>query len=166
MRAIPWIFAWTQNRLVVPSWLGLGSAIKTTYQTHASLIKEMLQQWPYFRSRISLTEMVYSKADSKMSALYDMSLVDDSLKIMGDDLREQLVQDKQTLLSILGQKEPLEHDLWNLNSFELRRPYLAPLHLLQIEALKRLRAQPEHSEYEQVLMVTMAGIATGMRNTG
>lgn len=166
LRAIPWIFAWTQNRLVVPSWLGLGSAIKTAYQNHASLIKEMLQEWPYFRSRISLTEMVYSKADSKMSALYDTSLVDNSLINMGDDLREQLVQDKQTLLNILGQKQPLEHDLWNLNSFELRRPYLAPLHLLQIEALKRLRAQPEHVKNEQVLMVTMAGIATGMRNTG
>jgi phosphoenolpyruvate carboxylase len=166
LRAIPWIFAWTQNRLVVPSWLGLGSAIKTAYQNHASLIKEMLQEWPYFRSRISLTEMVYSKADSKMSALYDTSLVDNSLINMGDDLREQLVQDKQTLLNILGQKQPLEHDLWNLNSFELRRPYLAPLHLLQIEALKRLRVQPEHVKNEQVLMVTMAGIATGMRNTG
>lgn len=166
LRAIPWIFAWSQNRLVVPSWLGLGSAIKTAYQDNASLIKEMLQQWPYFRSRISLTEMVYLKTDSKMSALYDTSLVDDSLKVMGEDLRAQLVQDKQTILGILGQKEALEHDLWNLNSFELRRPYLAPLHLLQIEALKRLRAQPEHSENEQVLMVTMAGIATGMRNTG
>lgn len=166
LRAIPWIFAWSQNRLVVPSWLGLGSAIKSAYQTNAQLIEEMLKQWPYFRSRISLTEMVYSKTDSKMSALYDFSLVEDSLKVMGEELREQLTQDKQTLLSILGQKVALEHDQWNLNSFELRRPYLAPLHLLQIEALKRLRAEPEHMENKLVLMVTMAGIATGMRNTG
>ena len=126
----------------------------------------MLQQWPYFNSRISLTEMVYFKSDSKMSALYDNSLVDNSLKFMGDDLRAQLVQDKQTVLAILGQKEALENDPWNQNSFELRRPYLAPLHLLQIEALKRLRAQPENTENEKVLMVSMAGIATGMRNTG
>ena len=166
LRAIPWIFAWSQNRLVVPSWLGLGSAINTAYHKNETLIKEMLQQWPYFRSRISLTEMVYLKSDKQISALYDESLVDDSLKVMGDELREQLNKDKQTILSILGQKDALENDPWNLNSFELRRPYLAPLHLLQIEALKRLRAQPELQENERVLMVTMAGIATGMRNTG
>ena len=130
------------------------------------LIKEMLSQWPYFRSRISLTEMVYLKSDREISALYDKSLVCDSLKVMGEDLREQLSQDKKTILQILGQKKALENDPWNSNSFELRRPYLAPLHLLQIEALKRLRAQPEHPVNEQVLMVTMAGIATGMRNTG
>jgi len=166
LRAIPWIFAWSQNRLVVPSWLGLGSTIKIAYQENESLIKEMLSQWPYFRSRISLTEMVYLKSDREISALYDKSLVCDSLKVMGEDLREQLSQDKKTILQILGQKKALENDPWNSNSFELRRPYLAPLHLLQIEALKRLRAQPEHPVNEQVLMVTMAGIATGMRNTG
>lgn len=166
LRAIPWIFAWSQNRLVVPSWLGLGSTIKIAYQENESLIKEMLSQWPYFRSRISLTEMVYLKSDREISALYDKSLVCDSLKVMGEDLREQLSQDKETILQILGQKKALENDPWNYNSFELRRPYLAPLHLLQIEALKRLRAQPEHPVNEQVLMVTMAGIATGMRNTG
>jgi phosphoenolpyruvate carboxylase len=166
LRAIPWIFAWSQNRLVVPSWLGLGSTIKTAYQENESLIKEMLAQWPYFRSRISLTEMVYLKSDREISALYDKSLVSESLKVMGDDLREQLTQDKQTILQILGQEKALENDPWNANSFELRRPYLAPLHLLQIEALKRLRTQPENPVNEQVLMVTMAGIATGMRNTG
>ncbi|WP_252730452.1 phosphoenolpyruvate carboxylase [Colwellia sp. E2M01] len=166
LRAIPWIFAWAQNRLVVPAWLGLGSAINTAYQDNEALIQEMVKQWPYFRSRISLTEMVYLKADKDMSALYDESLVEDSLKVMGEELRAQLVQDKATILGILGQKEALENDPWNFNSFELRRPYLAPLHLLQIEALKRLRAQPEHPENEQVLMVTMSGIATGMRNTG
>jgi phosphoenolpyruvate carboxylase len=166
LRAIPWIFAWSQNRLVVPSWLGLGSAIKTAHQENEPLIQEMLEQWPYFRSRISLTEMVYLKSDRKISALYDESLVSDELKVMGDELRDQLVQDEATILGILGQTKALEHDPWNLNSFELRRPYLAPLHLLQIEALKRLRAQPEHPENELVLMVSMAGIATGMRNTG
>lgn len=166
LRAIPWIFAWSQNRLVVPSWLGLGSTIRTAYQDNQLLIKEMLEQWPYFRSRISLTEMVYLKTDREISALYDKSLVSEPLKIMGEDLRKQLAQDEQTILLILGQKKALENDPWNANSFELRRPYLAPLHLLQIEALKRLRAQPEHSINEKVLMVTMAGIATGMRNTG
>lgn len=166
LRAIPWIFAWSQNRLVVPSWLGLGSAIKHALTDNKSLMKDMLEQWPYFRSRISLTEMVYLKSDIDVSALYDLALVSDDLKYMGSDLRDQLASDKATLLSLLGQSQLLEHDEWNFSSFELRRAYLAPLHLMQIEALKRLRKQPEQLDNEQLLMVTMAGIATGMRNTG
>ncbi|KMT65770.1 phosphoenolpyruvate carboxylase [Catenovulum maritimum] len=166
LRAIPWIFAWSQNRLVVPSWLGLGGAIKQAWAKNEALMKEMLTAWPYFKSRISLTEMVYTKSDSQVAELYDKALVSEDLAFMGSELRAQLEQDKATLLALLEQKDLLEYDQWNLSSFELRRGYLAPLHLMQIEALKRLRAQPEHPDNEQLLMVTMAGIATGMRNTG
>lgn len=166
LRAIPWIFAWSQNRLVVPSWLGLGSAIEQAYQANSELMRDMLTTWPYFKSRISLTEMVYTKSDGQIAALYDEALVDDDLKYMGEELRQQLATDKKTLLNLLAQDSLLKNDQWNFNSFELRRGYLAPLHLIQIEALKRLRQQPEHPDNEQLLMVTMAGIATGMRNTG
>lgn len=166
LRAIPWIFAWAQNRLVVPSWLGLGGAIEKAYQKHSPLMKEMLADWPYFKSRISLTEMVFSKSDSVISQLYDEALVSDELKNMGSELREQLKADEKTLLKLLDQDSSLQHDQWNYTSFEVRRMYLEPLHLMQIEALKRLRANPDANENEQLLMVTMAGVATGMRNTG
>jgi phosphoenolpyruvate carboxylase len=166
LRAIPWIFAWSQNRLVVPSWLGFGQAISDAGVTHKDAIKDMLDNWPYFRARISLTEMVYLKSDINISKLYDQSLVEKSLLPMGEALRTQLTADRKTVLELLGQTESLESDPWNLTSFNLRRPYLLPLHLLQIEALKRLRKQPEHPVCEQLLMVSMTGIATGMRNTG
>ena len=166
LRAIPWIFAWSQNRLVVPSWLGFGQAIADGCTNHKAAIKDMLDNWPYFRARISLTEMVYSKSDTDISRLYDKSLVSKALLPMGEALREQLAADKKIVLELLGQTETLESDQWNLTSFNLRRPYLLPLHLLQIEALKRLRQQPEHPVCEQLLMVSMTGIATGMRNTG
>ncbi len=166
LRAIPWIFAWSQNRLVVPSWLGLGTAIEAAYKDNSKIMHDMLTTWPYFKSRMSLTEMVYTKSDSKVSELYDEALVEDELKYMGEDLRAQLETDKKTLLNLLGQDSFLKNDQWNYSSFDLRRGYLAPLHLIQIEVLKRLRAQPEHPDNEQILMVTMAGIATGMRNTG
>tara|TARA_R110000764_G_scaffold3784_1_gene15594 strand:- start:3451 stop:6042 length:2592 start_codon:yes stop_codon:yes gene_type:complete len=166
LRAIPWIFAWSQNRLVVPSWLGFGQAISDAGLTHKDAIKDMLDNWPYFRARISLTEMVYLKSDINISKLYDQSLVEKSLLPMGEALRTQLTADRKTVLELLGQTESLESDPWNLTSFNLRRPYLLPLHLLQIEALKRLRKQPEHPVCEQLLMVSMTGIATGMRNTG
>ncbi|QOL25361.1 phosphoenolpyruvate carboxylase [Thalassotalea sp. LPB0316] len=165
LRAIPWIFAWSQNRLVVPSWLGLGQALANNLDNKA-VMQEMLAQWPYFNSRISLTEMVYLKSDPQVAALYDEALVEEGLKPLGDKLRSQLKEDEQTVLQLLGQRQAMERDRWNLSSFELRQPYLLPLHLMQIEALKRLRANPEHPVYEQLLMVTMAGIATGMRNTG
>lgn len=166
LRAIPWIFAWAQNRLVVPSWLGLGGAIKESYAQNSALMKDMLKHWPYFKSRISLTEMVFSKSDSVMSELYDNALVSDDLKSMGEDLRAQLATDKETLLTLLDQSTFLEKDPWSSTSFEVRRMYLQPLHLMQIEALKRLRAHPDEHENDQLLMVTMAGVATGMRNTG
>lgn len=166
LRAIPWIFAWSQNRLVLPSWLGLGEAIRHYYASDAQLMQEMLQQWPYFRARISLTEMLYLKSDTEISSLYDQALVEPSLQPMGEELRTQLGADEQSILTLLKQQHTLENDPWNRDSFELRKPYLLPLHLIQIEALKRLRKKPEHPACEQVLMVSMAGIASGMRNTG
>ncbi len=166
LRAIPWIFSWSQNRLVVPSWLGSGQAIAEYSQTEGDTIKDMLTNWPYFKARISLTEMVYLKSDTTISQLYDENLVSPDLQPMGDALRAQLTKDKAFILQLLGQTESLESDQWNLTSFNLRRPYLLPLHLMQVEALKRLRKQPEHPVCEQLLMVTMTGIATGMRNTG
>ncbi|MFD2164704.1 phosphoenolpyruvate carboxylase [Thalassotalea euphylliae] len=165
LRAIPWIFAWSQNRMVVPSWLGLGQALAENADSN-DLMQDMLANWPYFNSRISLTEMVYLKSEPLVASLYDEALVDEELKSLGEELRAQLKSDEATVLSVLGQEQSMERDPWNLSSFELRQPYLLPLHVMQIEALKRLRANPEHPVYEQLLMVTMAGIATGMRNTG
>lgn len=108
LRAIPWIFAWSQNRLVVPSWLGLGQSIEHFYQQESALIKEMYNQWPYFRSRMSLTEMVYLKSDTQISNLYDETLVEPALKPIGDGLRDQVVKDEKTLLEVLAQSHTLE----------------------------------------------------------
>ena len=158
LRAIPWIFAWSQNRMVVPSWLGLGKALADNADANATM-QEMLAQWPYFNSRISLTEMVYLKSEPLVASLYDDALVEPALKPLGQELRAQLKADEKTVLSLLGQDYSMQRDPWNLSSFELRQPYLLPLHIMQIEALKRLREDPEHPIYEQLLMVTMAGIA-------
>ena len=170
LRAIPWIFAWSQNRLMVPSWLGLGQAIAQQLDSDRDTINEMLAQWPYFKSRISLTEMVYLKSNSKVAELYDQALVESGLQGLGNELRVQLQHDIDAMLLLLNQQKPLEKDPWNASSFELRQPYLMPLHLMQLEALKRLRAaqdnQADNKALEKLLMLTMAGIATGLRNTG
>ncbi|OKY27840.1 phosphoenolpyruvate carboxylase [Thalassotalea sp. PP2-459] len=166
LRAIPWIFAWSQNRLVLPSWLGLGQTLANANEKDAKTIQTMLTEWRYFRARLSLIEMVYLKSEPQISALYDKALVEPELQNIGETLRSQLAKDKQTVLSLLSQEHIMESDPWNLNSFKLRQPYLLPLHLMQIEVLSRLRQSPDKIKNEQVLTVTMAGIATGLRNTG
>lgn len=166
LRAIPWIFAWSQNRLVLPSWLGLGQTLDKFNTEYQSVIEDMLDNWPYFRARLSLIEMVYLKSEKSISNLYDEALVEDSLRSIGDTLRDQLSLDKSTVLSLLNQSDIMETDPWNLNSFKLRQPYLLPLHLIQIELLKRLRDNPDQELCQQVMMISMTGIATGLRNTG
>lgn len=170
LRAIPWIFAWSQNRLVLPSWLGFGTALKQAVDNgSADLLKDMQANWPFMRSRLAMMEMVYSKSDSHIASLYDARLVDDSLKGLGQALRNQLSEDTATLLNFLGQQALLENDAWGAQSLDVREIYLVPLHLLQIELLARVRAKQDVdqvSDCNRALMVAMAGIAAGMRNTG
>lgn len=170
LRAIPWIFAWTQNRLVLPSWLGFGTALAEAIDDDkASLLKAMQSEWPFFRSRLAMMEMVYSKSNTDISALYDERLVESSLRPMGSALRDQLKSDIQTLLGFLGQERLLELDAWGQQSLDVRQSYLVPLHLLQIELLARVRANHDDnqvSDCNRALMVAMTGIAAGMRNTG
>lgn len=172
LRAIPWIFAWAQNRLMVPSWLGFASALKVSIDAGQSeLLKEMQAQWPYFQSRIALLEMVFVKASDTTAERYDQRLVEPELQNIGTELRQQLIDDIETLLSFLGNQQLMAQDRWNFDSFAVRKPYLAPLHCLQVELLDRLRSNTANKidsdpELERSLMVTMTGIASGLRNTG
>ena len=112
-----------------------------------------------------MLEMVFAKSDFTLSAHYDQLLVEPELASVGKRLREQLQQDIQTLLRIIDSEELLSHDPWAQQSIGLRNIYTAPLNLLQAELLRRVRNE-ERPETQQALMVTMAGIAAGMRNTG
>jgi len=166
LRAIPWIFAWMQNRLMLPAWLGAGEALQTALdEGKHHLLQEMLQEWPFFRARLSMLEMVFAKSDHSISAHYDALLVDAELAPVGERLRGQLQRDIATLLTIMGSPELLVHDSWAQQSIGLRNIYTAPLNLLQAELLRRARSDA-NPLIQQALMVTMAGIAAGMRNTG
>ncbi len=170
LRAIPWVFAWAQNRLVLPAWLGAAQAIQEQADAgHKEIIKEMTEKWPFFQSRISMLEMVLSKANCNISAMYEKYLVEDSLRNIGSKLREQFKKDYSFLLDFSG-RDGLMHDApWNLASIRRRESYLAPLHMMQIILLKRFRDQPpvdDHNTLTQAMMITIAGIAAGVRNTG
>jgi phosphoenolpyruvate carboxylase len=173
LRAIPWVFAWTQIRLMLPAWLGTGAAINQVLaQGQKPLLDEMLQQWPYFQTLIDMLEMVLSKADSHVALYYESHLTDDEdLKILGEQLRQRLKDAVDTLLVLKGESQLLSSNEVLDQSMRVRKPYLLPLHLLQAELMKRRRCylaecQAEHTPVDHALMVSIAGIAAGLRNTG
>lgn len=169
LRAIPWIFAWMQNRLMLPTWLGAGAAIqKIIDEGKGHIIEEMCKAWPFFSTRVGMLEMVFSKTDTWLSEQYDHNLVKKELWYLGENLRNQLNADIKTVLS-LSHKDELMADLpWIADSIALRNVYTDPLNLLQVELLRRFRESPENPspDVEQALMITITGIAAGMRNTG
>lgn len=169
LRAIPWIFAWTQNRLLLPSWAGVGVALQYAIDSkRGEQLTIMNEQWPFFHAMLSMCEMVFAKADINVAKHYEERLVPKELLALGADLREQFLQAQQVLLEVLSEKRLLEHNPVLDRSIQLRNPYLLPLHLLQVELLYRVREDYDHTQEEviQALLVSIAGIAAGMRNTG
>ncbi len=166
LRAIPWIFAWTQTRLMLPAWLGSDRALGNSINgDQLEQIQQMYQQWPFFRSNIDMLEMVLAKAEPHLSEYYDRRLVSEELRVLGSSLRARLEQMVDVINTIKRQQTLLVDNPVIRQSIEVRNPYIDPLHFLQAELLYRDRNQPEQV-LEQALMVTMAGISAGMRNTG
>ena len=167
LRAIPWVFAWMQVRLNLPSWLGLPQAIRYAQQHHPEEFNDMLKNWSFFSSFIDLLEMVVGKADTTVSAHYEKQLVDPSLHPLGDLLRKDLAELKAQILALTEQEILLERDPPLQASLNARKPYVDPLNYLQAELLRRERGKEAMKpELERALKVTMAGISAGMRNTG
>ncbi|GAA0519160.1 phosphoenolpyruvate carboxylase [Tatumella terrea] len=172
LRAIPWIFAWTQNRLMLPAWLGAGAALQKTISAgQQKVLETMCHDWPFFSTRIGMLEMVFAKADLWLAEYYDQRLVDPSLWGLGEQLRAQLADDINTVLAISNDAHLMADQPWIAESIALRNVYTDPLNVLQAELLSRSRAceaagEVTAPEVEQALMVTIAGIAAGMRNTG
>jgi phosphoenolpyruvate carboxylase len=166
LRAIPWIFAWSQNRLMLPAWLGVGAALSRALERgQGEVLREMATAWPFFATRLSMLEMVFAKADVGLSAYYDDRLVPPALQSIGAALRGQLARDSDTVLELTGASGVLEDQPWIRQSIQLRNIYTDPLNFLQAELLYRQRQNPEPL-LEQAIMVTIAGVAAGMRNTG
>ncbi len=169
LRAIPWIFAWTQTRLMLPAWLGWETALqKALARGEQALLGEMRAHWPFFRTRIDMLEMVLAKADAGIASLYDQRLVSDELRPLGQHLRDLLSQSVAVVLGLTAQSQLLSHSPETRESISVRDAYLDPLHLLQVELLARSRgfSGTVPASLEQALLVSVAGIAAGLRNTG
>lgn len=168
LRAIPWIFAWSQNRLMLPAWLGAGEALQQAADRgELTLLREMEQQWPFFETRISMLEMVYAKAEPNLAKYYETCLVPQELHHLGEALRSRMATGIKVVLELTQSDALMSHTPWNRESVELRNPYIDPLNFLQAELLARTRKeQAGSSNVELALMLTIAGVAAGMRNTG
>ncbi|WP_130803840.1 phosphoenolpyruvate carboxylase [Acinetobacter ihumii] len=173
LRAIPWVFAWTQIRLMLPAWLGTGAAINQVIDAgKKATLDDMLQQWPYFQTLIDMLEMVLSKSDASIALYYESHLTqDEHLKTLGAELRQRLKDAVETLLTLKGESKLLTNNEVLDQAMRVRKTYLLPLHLLQAELMKRRRGylnieQAEHTPVDHALMVSIAGIAAGLRNTG
>jgi len=168
LRAIPWIFAWSQNRLMLPAWLGAGEALQAASDRgEMELLQEMEQDWPFFKTRISMLEMVYAKAEPNLAKYYETCLVPENLHHLGAALRTRLATGIKAVLELTQSNALMEHTPWNRESVTLRNPYIDPLNFVQAELLARTRKEEEAStNVELALMLTIAGVAAGMRNTG
>ncbi len=167
LRAIPWVFAWTQTRLMTPAWLGLGEGLE---RVDPPALRAMYRDWPFFRSTIDLIDMALAKSEPRIAAEYDARLVPKDLRRVGEDLRRRRDRAAAAVLALTGQKRLLGGNPVLRRSIDVRNPYVDPINLIQIEILRRLRAAgsgaAEEDRLRETLLVTINGIAAGMRNTG
>lgn len=203
LRAIPWIFAWTQTRMVLPAWLGVSDAIDAVARDgKRAVLHDMyevrnktrerkcdwcvfaacsyrsflmwfivlvppLQHWPFFQSVVDLVEMVLTKADMRIASLYDLHLVSDpEERALGEALRRRYIDTVSSILSITRHSRLSDNNPTLRHLIAMRSPHVDPLNVMQVEILRRLRGDPENQRLRDALLLTINGIAAGMRNTG
>ncbi|KAM7484503.1 hypothetical protein LguiA_000512 [Lonicera macranthoides] len=167
LRAIPWIFAWTQTRFVLPAWLGVGAGLKGVCEKgHAEELCAIYKEWPFFQSTLDLIEMVLGKADIPIVKHYDEVLVSESRRVLGAELRKELLETEKHVLVVTGHEKLSDNNRSLRRLIESRLPYLNPLNMLQVEILRRLRCDDDNHKLRDALLITINGIAAGMRNTG
>ena len=164
LRAIPWVFAWMQVRLMLPAWLGTDRAV--AHLAKESAVYRTLRAWPFFAMQADMLEAVVAKADATLARYYAGRLTNADQQQLTEDLVQRLRKLTDDLLELTGDGELLAGDRQEHDSIIVRNTYLDPLHLLQAELLVRRRSGRDSQAVSQALKVTMAGIASGLRNTG
>lgn len=168
LRAIPWVFAWTQPRILLPAWYGLGTALLAGQAAFGlELLREMDEKWPFFDALLGNAEMALAKADLAIAERYVALVEPVELRdrIWGQIAAEYALT-RDLLLAVTGQERLLDREPVLQNSIERRNPYVDPLSFIQIELLARLRRYPESDSIVRALLLTINGIAGGLKNTG
>ena len=182
LRAIPWVFGWTQSRHLLPGWLAVGTALENFINrsdqsrpiANLELLREMHRDWPFFRSTLSNIEMALAKADFQIARQYARRIADQQLaRRIFAALEKEYDRACRVVLQITGQKHLLDHSPVLQRSIRVRNPYVDPMSYLQVELLARLRqterkgaGRGEQDKLLYAILLTINGIAAGMRNTG
>ena len=168
LRAIPWVFAWTQTRLLLPSWLGVCEALEGAIaRGELTPLRAMAREWPFFDATLRLIEMALAEADPAIASAYDRELVPQGLRDIGVDLRQRLDRAQRGVLEVLEADALLDDNPVLRRSIDVRNPYVDPINIVQIALLSRLRGDDTvDPSLWQAFLITVNGIAAGMRNVG
>lgn len=169
LRAIPWVFSWSQNRIMFPGWYGVGSAFKQYIdQEEGNLAKlqHMYEKWPFFHSLLSNVDMVLSKSNMNIAFQYAQLAEKEEVRDIFHTILDEWQLTKNMILAIEQHDELLEDNQSLKQSLDYRLPYFNVLNYIQIELIKRLRHHQLDEDYEKLIHITINGIATGLRNSG
>ncbi|MEM9825275.1 MAG: phosphoenolpyruvate carboxylase [Planctomycetota bacterium] len=175
LRAIPWVFSWTQCRCLLPAWFGMGSACDALEQNDHSVLRDMYRRWPFFRATMDNAELALAKADPGiMNEYFALTDGDDGqgdhhgTRQIAKQIQDEYVRSREALLSITGNTDLLSGTPWLRESIRVRNRFIDPLNLLQVELMRRKQRDglDDDEEHRHLLRLTVNGIASGMRTSG
>lgn len=169
LRAIPWVFSWSQSRVMFPGWYGVGSSFKEFINKNPeniAILRDMYQNWPFFQSLLSNVDMVLSKSNMNIAFEYAKLCEDQQVKAIYETILNEWQVTKNVILAIEGHDELLADNPYLKASLDYRMPYFNILNYIQLELIKRQRRGELSSDQERLIHITINGIATGLRNSG